>query len=97
LKPQPDEGLLVFNSIATVYLDDEAYGALQRGMARALAPWGDRAVWAEYERPRGEANAPLELRLHYVIGGALRTRVLASGPPRPIALHLHEVTRWRLN
>jgi hypothetical protein len=97
LKARLDEGLLVFNSIATVYLDAAAYAALKQGMTRALAPWGERAVWVEYERPRGEANAPLELRIHRSIGGALRTRILASGPPHAAALTLHEVTPWRLN
>lgn len=90
-------GLLVFNSIATIYLGDDDYRALQGGMARALAPWGDRAVWVEYERARGATDGPLELSIHSSIDGELRTRVVASGPARPTALRFHEVTPWRLN
>lgn len=84
---RPGEGLLVFNSIATVYMADEEYSALRRGMARALAPWGDRGFWVEFERPRGR-EGPLELAVHRVLGGELRTKVLASGPPRPKVMRL---------
>jgi len=94
--PRERQGLLVFNSIATVYLDDAAYARLQAGMAQALAPWGDRGFWAEYERPRG-GDGPLELRIHRPAGGALRTRVLASGAPRPTVMRFYEITPWLLN
>jgi hypothetical protein len=94
---RPGEGLLVFNSIATIYLGDDDYRALQRDMARALAPWQDRAIWVEYERARGATDGPLELRIHRSIDGELRTRVVASGAPRPTAMRFHEVTPWRFN
>jgi hypothetical protein len=94
--PRERQGLLVFNSIATVYLDDAAYARLQAGMAQALAPWGDRGFWAEYERPRG-GDGPLELRIHRPAAGALRTRVLASGAPRPTVMRFYEITPWLLN
>jgi hypothetical protein len=84
------EGLLVFNSIATIYLGDEDYRELQRGMARALAPWQDRALWVEYERARGAAAGPLELTVHRVVDGALQTRVVASGAPHPREIRFHE-------
>lgn len=82
------EGLLVFNSIGTIYLADDDYRELSRGMARALAPWGDRAVWVEYERARGASAGPLDIRVHRVIDGQLCTRVLGSGAPRPVTLQL---------
>ena len=66
-------------------------------MMRALAPWGGRALWVEYERPRALANGALELRAHQVIEGRLTTRVLASGAPRPTLMLLHEETPWRLH
>jgi hypothetical protein len=94
---QAAAGLLVFNSIATIYLGEDDYRALQRGMARALAPWEDRAVWVEYERARGATDGPLELRIHRSIKGELRTHVVASGAPRPTAMRFHEVTPWQLN
>ena len=78
----------MFNSIATIYLDDEAYGALQDGIARALAPWEGRALWVEYERARGATAGPLDVRVHRVHGAVLQTRVLGSGAPRPQALAL---------
>jgi hypothetical protein len=91
------EGLLVFNSIATIYLGEPDYRALQHGMARALAPWGERAVWVEYERARGAANGPLQLKIHRPLDGSLRTHVVASGAPRPTGMRFHEVTPWQLN
>jgi hypothetical protein len=84
------EALLVFNSIATIYLDDEQYGALKSGMARALAPWRDRALWVEYERARGAIDGPLELRIHRPSDGQLRTRVVASGAPHAREIRFHE-------
>ena len=96
-RPGANEGLLVFNSIATIYLGEEDYRALQRGMARALAPWGDRGLWVEYERARGANDGPLELTLHRSIKGELHTRVVASGAPRPTEFRFHEATPWQLN
>lgn len=89
LQPRPGVGLLVFNSIGTVYLGDQDYAQLQRGMARALAPWQGRGVWVEYERARERPEGPLELALHQTEAGGLRTAVIASGPPRPDRLQLH--------
>jgi hypothetical protein len=85
---KPGEGLLVFNSIGTVYLGDADYAALCRGMARALAPWQARGVWVEYERPRSAPGRPLELALRRPAAGALRSEVLASGSPRADCLRL---------
>ena len=97
-RPHEDAaGLLVFNSIATIYLGEDDYRALQRAMARALAPWQDRAIWVEYERARGAAGGPLELTIHRSIKGELRTHGVASGAPRPTAMRFHEVTPWQLN
>jgi len=87
-QPRPGEGLLVFNSIGTVYLGDEEYAGLRRGMAQALAPWGERAVWVEYERARSAPEGPLELAVHRAAGGRLETRVMANGAPRPVEMHL---------
>jgi len=88
LQPRLGEGLLVFNSIGTVYLGDAEYEHLRRGMARALAPWRERALWVEYERARDAPDGPLELALHRAAAGALRTEVIARGPPRPDRLQL---------
>jgi hypothetical protein len=89
-RPDPLQGLLVFNSIATVYLDETDYGALRRDMTKALAPWQDRALWVEYERARNAPDGPLELRVHRVVDGRLQHRVLATGGPRPVELRVHE-------
>ena len=82
------EGLLVFNSIATVYLSNADYGALRRGMRDALAPWDGRALWVEFERARGIPAGPLNLSAHRVADGALQTRVLATGEARPEEMRL---------
>lgn len=85
------QGLLVFNSIGTSYLDETDYGALQRGMARALAPWRERGVWVEYERARGATHGPLQLKVHRVADdGRLESRVLGSGAPRPDTISLED-------
>lgn len=89
-RPRAGEGLLVFNAIATIYLDEADYRGLQQGMARALSPWGDRAFWVEYERARGAAHGPLELTVHRVVDGSLRSRALASGAPRPSEMRFHD-------
>lgn len=82
------EGLLVFNSIATIYLDDRAYETLRHGLADALAPWDGRALWVEYERARGTRAGPLELRIHRVVDGRLDSRVAGWGEPRPRELRV---------
>lgn len=87
---QPGEGLLVFNSIGTIYLPDDEYAALQEGMAKALAPWSGRALWVEYERARGAADGPLELRVHRSMSGELESAVLGAGPPRPSEMALRD-------
>jgi hypothetical protein len=87
---KPGEGLLVFNSIGTIYLADEEYASLREGMARALAPWADRAFWVEYERARGATDGPLELAVHRSIDGELHSRVLGAGPPRPHEMQLRD-------
>jgi hypothetical protein len=79
----PDAGLLVFNSIATVYLSHVEYGTLRRGMREALAPWGTRGLWVEFERSRGNPAGPLNLSAHRLVNGELHTRVLATGEARP--------------
>lgn len=87
-RPKRGEGLLVFNSIGTVYLSERDYRELVSGMTDALAPWEERAVWLEFERSRGPAPGPLELRVHKAGRAGLETRVLGSGEPRPRELRL---------
>ncbi|MBI4347531.1 MAG: DUF2332 family protein [Elusimicrobia bacterium] len=86
--PKDGEGLLVFNSIATIYLDESGYRKLARGMAAALAPWGGRAFWVEFERARGADDGPLELAVHRPEGGRLATRVLGTGAARPVEMRI---------
>lgn len=87
---RPGEGLIVFNSIGTIYLADDEYAALREGMARALAPWAGRALWVEYERARGAADGPLELKVHRSNDGELETAVLGTGQPRPSEMELRD-------
>lgn len=89
-----DEGLLVFNASAAAFLGDEEYAALRRGMARALAPWGDRALWVECERPRGAEAGPHELTVHRARDGRLESRRLAVMDPRPREVRL--LRGWNL-
>lgn len=86
--PREGEGLLVFNALSTVYLSNPEYAMLREHMVEALAPWDDRAIWVEYERTRGTVAGPLELTIHRVVDGALQSRVVATGEPRPQRLHL---------
>jgi hypothetical protein len=69
-------GLLVFNMGTTARMNDADYAAYAAGMAKALAPWGDRAAWVEAEAPRGEPfSMSLQLRAHRLWGGQFRTMV----------------------
>ena len=81
-------GLLVFNAIGTVYLNEPDYRRLARGMTRVLASWQGRAVWVEYERPRDEPDGALEVKVHRAVDGRLQTCVLARGAPRPVELRV---------
>lgn len=97
IKPHPDEGLLIYNSQATDFLNDDDYKHLRDDLTAILAPWQDRAFWAEFERPRehrgalGGSRAALhELRVHRLINGQLETRVLAKHTGRPLELQLIE-------
>lgn len=78
LEPHPEEGLLVFNSQAADFLAEPEYRELEKGLAEALKPWGDRAFWAELEYPRGprDDQAPHELRVHRWLEERFETRVL---------------------
>lgn len=94
-KPHEDEGLLVYNSQATDFINEEEYDNVRDGLAKALAPWRDRAFWTEFERPRehrgvssGGKRALHELRVHRVMDGKLETRVLAKHTGRPLELQL---------
>lgn len=85
---EPGAGLLVFNSIATVYLSDAEYEALSAGLSEVLAPWDGRALWVEFERSRAMEGGPLELAVRRARGGGFDTRILGDGEPRPRLLRL---------
>ena len=87
-RPRAGEGLVVFNCSSTAFLGDAEYARLRRGMFRALAPWNGRAVWAEFELPRGPRSGAHELSIHRVAGSRLRTRVLAAMAADPKEVRL---------
>ena len=91
VRPAGDQGITPLQEIAIDARAEDDYGALKRDMAKALAPWRDRALWVEYERARNAPDGPLELRVHRVVDGRLRHRVLATGGPRPVELSVHEI------
>jgi hypothetical protein len=95
-RPRDGEGLIVFNCSSTAFLRDDDYARLRRGMIRALAPWGRRALWAEFELPRGARAGRHELSVHRVAGTRLHTRVLAAMAADPKEARLPEgwERRW---
>ncbi len=75
----PDVGLLMFNMGTTVRMTDADYAAYAAGIAATLKAWGDRGLWVEVENVRGETySTTLQLRVHRIVGGALRSFTMAS-------------------
>ncbi len=75
----PETGLLIYNMGTTVRMSDADYAAYAAGMAAMLQGWGDRGLWVEVESVRGETySTTLQLRAHRILGGQLRSLVMAS-------------------
>jgi len=75
----PEVGLLIFNMGTSVRMSDADYASYTAGMAGMLKGWGGRAIWVEVESVRGETySTTTQLRVHRILGGALRTLVMAS-------------------
>jgi hypothetical protein len=74
-----DVGLLVFNMGVTVRMADPEYAAYSASMAAMLKHWGERALWVEFESVRGETySTTFQLRAHRLLGGQMRSLVMAS-------------------
>lgn len=75
----PEVGLLIFNMGTTVRMSDADYAAYTADMAAMLRPWGERGLWVEVESVRGETySMTTQLRVHRILGGQLRSLVMAS-------------------
>jgi hypothetical protein len=75
----PEVGLLIFNMGTTVRMSDADYAAYSASMAAMLKGWGERALWVEVESVRGETySTTTQLRVHRILGGQLRSLVMAS-------------------
>lgn len=75
----PEVGLLIFNMGTTVRMSDADYAAYTAGMTTMLKAWGERALWVEAESVRGETySTTTQLRVHRILGGQLRSLVMAS-------------------
>jgi hypothetical protein len=75
----PEVGLLIFNMGTTVRMSDAEYAAYTANMALMLKGWGERALWVEVESVRGETySMTTQLRVHRILGGQLRSLVMAS-------------------
>jgi hypothetical protein len=60
-------------------MSDADYAAYTASMAAMLKGWGERAIWVEAESVRGETySMTTQLRVHRVLGGQLRSLVMAS-------------------
>ena len=75
----PEVGLLIYNMGTTVRMSDADYAAYSASMAEMLKGWGERALWVEVESVRGETySTTTQLRVHRILGGQLRSLVMAS-------------------
>ncbi|MEK7389222.1 MAG: DUF2332 family protein [Elusimicrobiota bacterium] len=75
----PEVGLLVFNMGTTVRMNDADYAAYSAAMAALLKTWDARGLWVEVENVRGETySMTYQLRVHRILGGELRSLVMAS-------------------
>lgn len=76
---EEDSGLLAMNIGATGRMNDPEYAAYAKGMAAALAPWGERGLWVEVETVRGEPfSTTFQLRAHRVKDGQLRSMIVST-------------------
>lgn len=75
----PEVGLLIFNMGTTVRMSDADYAAYTASIGAMLKAWGERALWVEVESVRGETySMTTQLRVHRILGGQLRSLVMAS-------------------
>ncbi|MEQ1919759.1 MAG: DUF2332 family protein, partial [Elusimicrobiota bacterium] len=75
----PEVGLLIFNMGTTVRMSDADYASYAASMTAMLKGWGERGLWVEVESVRGETySTTMQLRVHRVLGGQLRSLVIAS-------------------
>lgn len=75
----PEVGLLIFNMGTTVRMSDAEYAAYAASMVSMLRAWGERGLWVEVESVRGETySMTTQLRVHRILGGQLRSLVMAS-------------------
>jgi hypothetical protein len=75
----PEVGLLICNMGATVRMADADYASYSASIAKVLGLWGDRGLWVEIENVRGETySTTYQLRVHRILGGQLRSLVMAS-------------------
>ncbi len=75
----PEVGLLIFNMGTTVRMSDAEYAAYTANMVSMLRAWGERGLWVEVESVRGETySMTTQLRVHRILGGQLRSLVMAS-------------------
>ncbi|MDP3543033.1 MAG: DUF2332 family protein [Elusimicrobiota bacterium] len=75
----PEVGLLIFNMGTTVRMSDAEYAAYAASMVSMLRAWGERGLWVEAETVRGETySMTTQLRVHRILGGQLRSMVMAS-------------------
>ena len=75
----PEVGLMIFNMGTTVRMSDADYAAYTGSMTAMLKGWGERALWVEVESVRGETySTTTQLRVHRILGGQLRSLVMAS-------------------
>ena len=74
-----DVGLMLFNMGATARMTDKEYEAYANGISQMMLPWGNRALWIEFESVRGELfSMTYQLRVHRLVGGQLGQHVMAS-------------------
>ncbi len=74
----PDVGLLVMTIGATSSMGDAEYAKFGQGMLATMSPWGDRALWVEFDKVREEIySTTYQLRVHRVSGGKSANAVIA--------------------
>lgn len=73
-----DVGLLVMTIGATGQMGDADYQKFGQAMLATMNPWGDRALWVEFDKVREEMySTTYQLRVHRVSGGKAANAVIA--------------------
>jgi hypothetical protein len=74
----PDVGLLILTIGATSSMGNADYQKFGSALLGTMTPWGDRALWVEFDKVREEMySTTYQLRVHRIVAGKAVNAVIA--------------------